>query len=99
MANDLSEQLTRLGHKAELLCTRYQMLVQEVKRLKSELGERDARILALTADLEQSRIETEHLRVASNMAPTRQSLIETRAYVANLVREIDACVDDLIRDV
>lgn len=99
MANDLSEQLTRIGHKAELLITRYGMLKQELKRAKAALAEREARILALTAELEHSRLETEHLRLAATVAPTSQSLLETRAFVADLVREIDACVDDLIRDV
>lgn len=99
MANDLTEQLTRIGHKAELLTTRYGMLVQEVRRLRSELADRQAQILALQASLERSRLETEHLRLAANVAPTPQSLQQSRAFVANLVREIDACVDDLIRDV
>lgn len=99
MANDLTEQLTRIGHKAELLTTRYGMLVQELRRLRADLAERDARILALQADLEHSRLEAEHLRLAANVAPTVQSLQQSRAFVADLVREIDACVDDLIRDV
>lgn len=99
MANDLSEQLKRIGHKAELLTTRYGMLVDELRRTKEALAEREARILALTAELEQSRLETEHLRLAANVAPTPQSLLESRAFVADLVREIDACIDDLIRDV
>ncbi len=99
MANDLTEQLTRIGHKAELLTTRYGMLVQEMRRLKEKLSESEARILALTGELERSRLEAEHLRLAANVSPTPQSLLESRAFVANLVREIDACVDDLIRDV
>ncbi len=99
MANDLSEQLARIGHKAELLVTRYQLLAQRNEELRQTLETHQARIVALETELEHSRLEAEHLRLAANIAPTRQSLEESRAFVANLVREIDACVDDLIRDV
>ncbi len=99
MAKDLVEQLNRIGHKAELLTTRYTGLKQENKRLRETLADRDAEVLALKAQLQKERLEVEHLRVSSAIAPSSQTLSETRAFISDLVREIDSCVDDLIRDV
>ncbi|MDE6463701.1 MAG: hypothetical protein K2L16_03595 [Muribaculaceae bacterium] len=99
MAKDPAEQLNRIGHKAELLVTRYSLMKQENKRLRAELAERDAEIMALKGSLEHLRLEVEHLRISSAIAPDTATLADTRAFIANLVREIDACVDDLIRDV
>lgn len=99
MAKDLEEQLTRIGHKAELLATHYSTLKQENARLRTELSDCRVQILALKGDLEKARIELEHLRISSALTPSSKTLAETRAYISDLVREIDACVDDLIRDV
>lgn len=89
----------RIGNKAELLATRYTMLLSSNRQLREELAERDATIVTLRRQLQQLQVENEHLTVVSNILPTRESLEQTKAYVSNLVREIDACVDDLIRDV
>ncbi len=99
MAKDLAEQLARIGHKAELLTTRYSVMRQENKRLHALLDEREAELLALKGKLEKISLEAEHLKISSAIAPDTATLAGTRAFIANLVREIDACVDDLIRDV
>ena len=51
MAKDLAEQLARLGHKSELLVTRFatlrrrnEELVQELEELRATLRARDAQI-------------------------------------------------------
>lgn len=99
MADDIKEKLTRIGHKAELLVTRFKSLIAENSELRQSLDEKEAEITRLARELEQVRIENEHLRVASRVAATRESLDETRAFVSDLMREIDACVDTLVRDV
>lgn len=99
MAKDLTEQLARIGHKAELLATRYATLLAQNKELREQLAERDQALNQLRQQLERANVEVQHLKLASNVLATRESLEQTRAYVSDLVREIDACVDDLIRDV
>ena len=99
MAKDLTEQLARIGHKAELLATRYGTLLAQNRQLRLLLSERDDHIRRLEQKLEQANIEIKHLELAANLIPTRESLAQTRAFVSDLVREIDACVDDLVRDV
>lgn len=99
MATELSEQLTRLGHKAEVLVTRYGTLKAENAQLKAENAELQAEIAAAKATIEQMSIELEYLKVSSAIAPDTQSAIRARATLSDLVREIDACLADLIKDV
>lgn len=99
MAKDLSEQLNRIGNKAELLITHYSIMKQELERLRSQLADRDAQILSLRKEVQQLKTETEHLRISSAIAPSTATLADTRTFITNLVREIDTCVEDLIRDV
>ncbi|MDE6121289.1 MAG: hypothetical protein K2F63_05820 [Muribaculaceae bacterium] len=99
MALELAEQLSRLGHKAELLTTRYATLRQENQELRNELLDLQAAVKARDALIQKLEIEIEHLRVSSVIAPDSQSIHQTRALISDLVREIDACVADLIGDV
>ena len=40
-------------------------------------------------------MQVEYLTVVSTIAPSRESLDETRARIAGLMREIDRCIADL----
>lgn len=96
---DLSEQLSRIGHKAELLVTRYATLKEANRELRSRELDLTAEIEALRTANERLRIELEYLRVSSAIAPDADSLRRAKATLAELVREIDACVADLIKDI
>lgn len=99
MAKDLAEQLGRIGHKAELLLTRYTMLAGQNETLKARVQELEAALSARDAVIERQNIELEHLRVSSALAPDTATARETRTMLSELVREIDACVADLMKDV
>ncbi len=99
MAKDLAEQLSRIGHKAELLVTRFSTLKEQNKELRSRLVELEATLRARDALIERQRIELEHLRISSALAPDAATAREARATLVELVREIDACVADLMKDV
>lgn len=99
MANDIAEQLTRIGHKAELLATRYQTLRQSNAALRQRIEELEEGLRERDRKLEQQAIELEYLKVSSAIAPTSETTEQVRARISNLVREIDACVDDLMRDI
>ncbi len=99
MAKDLAEQLSRIGHKAELLVTRYSTLKEHNAQLRKEILEMQAAIRARDAIIEKQKLELEHLRISSALAPDTATAREARATIAELVREIDACVADLMKDV
>lgn len=99
MARDLAEQLSRLGHKAELLTTRYATLRRQNEELRSEVLDLQAAVQARDARIERLELEVEHLRVSSVLAPDSDAVRSTRAMISDLVREIDACVADLMGDI
>lgn len=99
MAKDLSEQLSRLGRKAELLVTRFATLKSENQTLRAEIEELKAQNKALQAQNEKQGLELEYLKISGAIAPTSEEAHKARAILSNLVREIDACVDQLIREV
>ena len=99
MAKDLAEQLTRLGHKSELLVTRFESLRRRNQELASELEELRATLRARDAQIERLLLEKEHMRVSAAVAATPEDVKRARALVAELVRDIDACIADLTRDI
>lgn len=99
MSKDLSEQLARIGRKAELLTTRYRLIEQELDRQRSRVAELESELEAERRAGERLRLENEHLRISAAIAPDSAKAAEARAYISDLVREIDACVDDLMRDI
>ena len=98
MATELTEQLTRLGHKAELLVTRYDSLQSDVRRLRDEVVELKSELAAANATIEKLKVDNEYLRVSSALAPDTGSAIKTREILSGLVWEIDACVADLKKE-
>ena len=98
MATELTEQLTRLGHKAELLVTRYESLQSDVRRLRDEVVELKSELAAANATIEKLKVDNEYLRVSSALAPDTESAIKTREILSGLVRELAACVADLKKE-
>lgn len=99
MAKDLSEQLSRLGHKCELLVTRFSTLKDENEELRKHLEELTAQIDTLQKQNEQITNELRFLRLSSAIAPSTETAKEARTIISGLVREIDACVADLMKDI
>lgn len=99
MAKDLSEQLSRIGHKAELIVTRFGTLKEENARLQEENASLRAELRSLEKVNEKQRVELEFLKISGSIAPDTATARETRAILSNLVREIDACIADLMKDI
>lgn len=87
-----------MGHKSELLVMRYSTLQSENVRLREELHELKAELAAARAEVEKLNIDNEYLRVSSAIAPDTETAIKTREILSDLVREIDACVADLKKE-
>lgn len=99
MAKDFAEQVARIGRKAELLATRLQMVEKRNAALAAQLAELEERHRRTLTELERSRAELEFLRMGSVMAADKATKAKAKALISDLVREIDACVDDLTRDI
>lgn len=99
MAKDYAELLTRVGHKAELLVTRYEMLREENSRLQAQVAELEATVRTQEAELERQRLELEHFRISSAVAPDTETAKQARAVITELVRDIDVCIADLMKEV
>lgn len=99
MAKDYAELLNRVGHKAELLVTRYATLREENSRLQALVAELEARVRSQEAELERQRLELEHFRISSAVAPDTETAKQARAVITELVRDIDVCIADLMKEV
>lgn len=99
MAKDLSEQLSRLGHKCELLVTRFATLKRDNEELRARQQELLGEIDSLRRQNEQMSTELHFLKISGAIAPATQSAKEARGIISDLVREIDACVADLMKDI
>lgn len=99
MAKDLSEQLNRIGHKAELLVTRFGTLKEENEALRARQLELEAEVESLKKLNEKQSVELEFLRVSGAIAPDSAAARDARAKLSDLVREIDACIADLMKDI
>lgn len=99
MAKDLAEQLNRIGHKAELLVTRFASLKEQNQELRQQVLELQATVQAQKAEIEKQRVQIEHFRISSALAPDTATAKETRAIIAQIVRDIDACVADLMKEI
>lgn len=95
MAGNLQQRLDSIRSKAQLLQSRYLMLLDEKRAA-------DARILELQDSLERQQKEInimqqqiEHLRVVTTLNPSRDDVERSRAILTELVRDIDKCISEL----
>lgn len=99
MSHDLAEQLARISHKAELLATRYRLVDQRRKDLQEQVAALEKDLLAERKKSQQLAREAEYLRLSAAIAPDTAAAREARAYLSDLVREIDSCVETLMRGI
>lgn len=99
MAKELSEQLNRLGHKAELLVTRFGTLRDDNQRLQQQVEDLAALLSAEQAKNARLAEELRFLRMSSVIATNNDDARQLRTLLSNLVREIDTCVADLMKDI
>ncbi len=95
MAGNLQQRLDSLKSKATLLTDRY-VALKEAKQ------EADTTIAKLKKELEQQQRENailrqqiEHLQVVTTLTPKREDVERSRAFLTELVRDIDKCINEL----
>ncbi|MCM1037463.1 MAG: hypothetical protein NC406_09105 [Bacteroides sp.] len=96
MARDFNTQLQSLSAKMTVVAERYAALEQKYRDAREDIIRLRAEVLARDRELEKLRTEAEYLRVASTLGSDRASVEATREMLADLVRDIDRCIADLI---
>ncbi len=95
MASEIEQTLVRIGEKSRFLVERYKVAIAQRDRTEKINQELKSRLEACEKTIETLRLQIEHLRMAANIAPTRESLDSTRATISELVREIDRCIAEI----
>ena len=99
MATDFSEQIVRLEHKTELLLTRYESLVRINRELQERVQELQQALAAVEAERQKMRTQIEYLQGSSAIAADDDAAVRARDILSDLVREIDACIAEIVKDV
>ena len=94
-AGNLQQRLDSLRSKSQLLTERY-------VKLKTEKQAADATIAELTEELRRAKAENnvlsqqiEHLRVVTTIDPRREDVERSRAFLTELLQDIDKCINEL----
>lgn len=96
MSRDFQSQLQSLSAKMGVIAERHTLLEKSYAQAREEIIGLKAQILARDKELEQLRIKAEYLAVASTAGADRSNLEATKQMFADLVREIDRCIADLL---
>ena len=92
MADNLYQRVDNLKAKARLLTERYRALQQSKAQADGKIEELTAVIRSLERQIADRDREIERLKVASVLVPDHRDVEETRAFISDLVREIDKCI-------
>lgn len=96
MARDFQQQLESVGAKLLVVSERYHKLEESYQAAKAEITDLKATLMARDRELDRLRVRNEYLTVASSVRGSREELETTKAMIAELVREIDRCIADLL---
>jgi len=99
MAVELQQTVSRIAAKSRIILERYELMKRQLKADAEKIGQLEQDINRMRAENERLRSQVDYLKMAAIVAPEREDVERTRALLSNLVREIDACVDQLIREV
>lgn len=96
MASDLQQQIERVQAKARVLGEKYLALRDAYDSARGEINDLKAQILARDRRLKEFEIKVEDLSVAASAEASAGSLDEARTIVAEMMREIDRCIADIL---
>ena len=95
MASELQDTLSRILSKSKILLEKYRLLETEKSELEARLDEAEKEILELKAENQKLRQSKEYLELARNIAPSPEKVVEGRAFLSKIVRDIDKCISQL----
>ena len=95
MTDNLQQTLERLRGKSEILIERYRKLLQEKQDVDLRIKELSTLIEQQQKEIDRQQQEIEYLKVVTTLTPNRNDVEKSRAFLSELVREIDKCISEL----
>lgn len=95
MAASLQQRIDSIKGKALLLMERYAELLDEKKAAETQIAELQARVQLQQREIDRMKVEIENLKVVTTLTPKREDVEQSRAFLSQLVRDIDKCIAEL----
>lgn len=95
MTEPIQEITGRIQAKIGIVAERQALLVGRIKAERDETARLRAKVDELAAEVRRLKADNEYLSVMRAVAPTPKQAEQSRALLAELVREIDKCIAEL----
>ena len=95
MAGNLQQRLDILRSKAQLLTERYLTLLDEKREADATIEQLNKEMERQRKEMDIMRQQIESLQVVTTLVPSRETVERSRAILAELVRDIDKCINEL----
>ena len=95
MAANLQQRLESIRSKASLLTERYVELLEEKRAAEAKIAQLQSTLQHQQQEIDRLRQQNEQLRVVTTLSPKREDVERSRAFLSQLVRDIDKCIAEL----
>lgn len=95
MAASLQQRIDSVKSKAQLLMERFAELLEEKQAAEAQIAELHARLQLQQREIDRMKVEIENLKVVTVLTPRREDVEKSRAFLSQLVRDIDKCIAEL----
>lgn len=95
MASDLRQRIDSIEAKAALLVERFRLVRKDRDEARLRIAELEKELALRDQSIRELNQKLEYLSVASVLSPDHADVESTRSKLAELVREIDKCIDKL----
>lgn len=95
MAGNLQQRLDSLKSKTQLLVERYARMENARREAESRINELEQEIARKDRETKVLRQQLEQLQVVTTLSPAREDVERSRNFFAELLRDIDKCINEL----
>lgn len=95
MAANLQQRLDSIRGKATLITQRYAELLEEKRAADAQIAELHTRLRHQQEEITRMKQQIESLQVVTTLSSGREDVERSRAFLSQLVRDIDKCIAEL----
>lgn len=95
MSSTLQQRLQAVTAKAHLLVSRYDTLLKAKEEADRRIEELEGELRKEQSLVARLKVEVEELRVVTTLTPRREDVEQSKAMLAEFLRDIDKCIDEL----